>query len=145
MSPNLEWGWWEDSAAQFGQQIGGMHRLREDFELVAIQPRLFQQVGGGRLARKEQNLAIRHLRPGRDCGLDAGHSGHDDVGDEQVRLEALERFNRLFAAVDGARFEPGLIQDDGKRVSDYLFVVGYEYLAFGRCCGWRIRHAWVPK
>jgi hypothetical protein len=38
-----------------------------------------------------------------------------------------------------------LIQDDGKRVSDYLFVVGYEYLAFGRCCGWRIRHAEGPQ
>ena len=37
-----------------------MDRLGEDLELVALRPRLFQQIGRGGLAGEEQDLAVRH-------------------------------------------------------------------------------------
>ena len=37
-------------AAEFSQQVGGMHRLGQNLELVPVLPRLFQQIGGCRLA-----------------------------------------------------------------------------------------------
>ena len=37
-------------AAEFSQQVGGVHRLGENLELMAVLPRLFQQIGGCRLA-----------------------------------------------------------------------------------------------
>ena len=38
-----------------------MDWLGENFELMALGPRLFQQIGGGGLAGEEQDLAVRHL------------------------------------------------------------------------------------
>jgi len=132
-------------AAEFRQEVGGVDGLGEDFELVAALAGFFEQVGGGCLAGEQQNFAVGQLRLSCDGGLDAGHSSHDDIGDEHVGLEGIEGFDGFLAAVDGTCLKAGLVENDGERVGDYLFVVGYEYLAFDQCGGGRFRHAESPR
>jgi len=121
--------------AELGQQVGGVHGFGENLELVAQGAGLLEEIRGGGLSGEEENLAVGHLGAGRDGGLDAGHSGHDDVGDEHVGLEAVEALDGLLATVDGAGFEAGLVENDGESVGDHLFIVGDEYAWLGRCGG----------
>ena len=121
-----------------------MDGLGEDLELVALVARLLQQTGGGGLAAEEQDLAVWSLGARGDGGLDAVDAGHDDIGYEHVWLEAVEGLDGGLSAVDGARLEAGLVEDDGQRVGDDLFVVGHEDPAFGRRCGGCFSHAESP-
>ncbi len=92
------------------------------------------------LAGEEQNLAAGQLVAGGDGSFDAGHSGHDDVGDEHVGSKGVERFDGLLAAIDGARLKASLIEDDSEGVGDDLLVVGDEDAGFGRSGGGCIWH-----
>ena len=122
-----------------------MDGLGENLKLVSLGAGFLQQICGRGLAGEEENFAVGHLGAGGNGSFDAGHAGHDDVGDEHVGLEAFERLDGLFAAVDGARFKAGLVQDDGQRVGDDLLVVGDEHPGLGRCFGCGIRHAESPQ
>ncbi len=124
-------------AAEFGEEVGGVDWFGEDLELVALGAGFFEEVGGGGLAGEEKNLAVGAPGAGGDGGFDAGHAGHDDVGDEHVGFKGIERFDGFFAAVDGARLEARLIEDDGEGVGDHLLIVGDEdarLLRRIRCC-----------
>jgi len=107
-----------------------MDRLREDFEFVALGAGLFKQVRGSGLARKEKDFALWQFAASDDCSFDAGHAGHDDVADEHVGLEALERLDGLFSAKHGACLKARLIQDNCQGVGNYLLVIGDEYPGF---------------
>ena len=59
-------------------------------------------------------------------------------------LEGVERFEGLFAAVDGASLKACLVKNDGEGVGDHLFIVGDEDAWLGRCGGGCFRHAVIP-
>ena len=59
-----------------------MDGLGEDFKLVALGAGALQQIGGGRLAGEEQDLATGKKLTNPDRSLDAVNVGHDDVADD---------------------------------------------------------------
>ena len=110
-----------------------MNWLGKNLELVALRPSFFQQISCGSLTRKQQNFAAWALGPSRDGGFNARHSSHNDVRDEHIWRERIQRLDGLFAAVDRSSFKTGLVQDDGESVRNDLFVVGDENARLGRC------------
>jgi len=107
-----------------------MDRFSKDFELVTLRAGLFQQIRGSGLAGKEKDLALWKFAASDDCCFNTGHAGHDDVADEHIGLEALERLDGLFSAEHGACLKARLIQDNRQGVGDYLLVIGDEYPGF---------------
>ena len=116
----------------------------EDFELVTLAAGLFQQICGRGLARKKEDFALWKFAASDDCSFDTGHAGHDDVADEHIGLETLERLDGLFSAKHGARLEARLVQDDCESVGNYLLVISNEYSGFGGVGGW-ICHSEGPQ
>lgn len=100
-----------------------MNGLGQDLELVAFCASFFEQIGSGGLPGEEQDFTVGHLFARLDGSLDAGHSRHDDVGDQHIWLKGVERFDGLFSAKNGSGLKSGLVEDDGQRICDYLFVV----------------------
>src|SRR6202789_3845493 len=117
-------------AAQFCQQVSGVHRLGEDLEFVPLHAGLFEKIRGGCLAGEQKDLAIWQSAAGDDCRFDTGHAGHDDVADEHVGLKALNRLDGFLSAEDGARLKACLIQDDREGVRNYLVVICNDYSGF---------------
>ena len=117
-------------AAQLGQQILGMDWLGQNLELVALGARLLKQVGRGCLAGKEQDLDLRQQGADPDRRVDAVQIGHDDVGDEHIRLKCRGQLDGLFAGIDGAGFKAALVQNHGQRVGNDSFIVDDQHLGF---------------
>ena len=107
-----------------------MDGLGKDFEFVAFCAGLLQKVGRGSLTGEEQDFALRQSTACDDRGFDTGHAGHDDVADEHVGLEGLDRLDGLLSTKDCTRLKACLIQDNCERVGNYLFVIGDEYSGF---------------
>src|ERR1700727_1605755 len=97
---------------------------------------LFEQVCGGGLAREKKDLSVWQFAARDNCSFDAGHSSHDDVADEHIGLEVLERLNGFFSAKNCTCLKACLIQNNCQSVGDYLFVIGDQDLGFrcSRCC-----------
>jgi len=115
-----------------------MDRLGEYLEFVTLGAGLFEQIGGGGLSGEEKDLALWQFAARNDCRFDAGHTSHDDIADEHVRLEAVEQLDSFFAAKNGARLKACLIQNNCESVGDYLLVVGDQN--FRSWCG---RSCWI--
>lgn len=123
-----------------------MDRFGQNLKLMALCPGFFQKVCGSGLSGEQKDLALREFAAGDDCGFNAGHSGHNDVADEHIRLKALKRLDGLLSAEDSACFESGLIQDDCECISDHLFVICYKNPRFygsGDC--WLCHAEFSPK
>src|SRR5271170_3716396 len=66
------------------EEVGGVDGLGESGEVVAGVAGFFKEVDGRGLSREEEHLALRELAGQGDGEIDAAHSGHDDVGDEEL-------------------------------------------------------------
>ena len=118
-----------------------MDGLGEDLKFMPLGASLFEEVGCSGLAGEEKDLAVGHAGAGGNGGFNAGHAGHNDIRDEHVGLEGVERFQSLLSTVDGAGLEACLIKNDGEGIGDHLFIVGDEDAWLGRCGGGCFRHA----
>ena len=107
-----------------------MHRLGEDFKLVALGADAIEQIGGSGLTGEQENLAAGEHGANLDGGIDPVEVGHDDVGDEHVGAESLSHFDGLLAAVDGGGIEAGLVEDDGKSIGDDALVIRDKHFGF---------------
>ena len=70
-----------------------------------------------------------------DGRVDSVQAGHDDIGDEHVRLEGRGQLDGLFAGIDGAGLKAALIQNHGQRIGDHPFIVGNQNFGFGSVSG----------
>ena len=94
-----------------------MNWLSENLKLMALCPRLLQQIGRCSLSREKKYFALGQFAPGYDCSLDSRHAGHNNVADEHIRLEGVKRLDGLFPTEDRAGFKPRLVENDCKRIA----------------------------
>lgn len=127
---NTDCGDTEELLAEFCQKILRVDGLGEDFELVALGARAFQEVGGSGLAGEEQDFAAREETANVDGGLDTVHVGHDDVADDEVGTNGFGALDGAGSGIDSRGIEPVLVEDYGERVGDYSFVVYHQNLGF---------------
>lgn len=104
-----------------------MNGFEENFKLVAADAGIAQQVGGRGLAGEQQNPAVRNHCANLNGSFDAGHAGHDDIAEEDIRVEEPSGFDGRLATIDSAGFKSTLIQDDAQSVGDDLLVIGDEH------------------
>jgi len=116
-------------------------RLGENFESIAGCVFLFEHFGGRGLAGEQEDANIGQQGFHPDGCFDAIQFRHDDVRDEQVRLESGRHFQGLHAGIDRLGFKAALIKDHRKGVGDDPFIVGDQDLWFGG----RIRHGGTHK
>src|SRR4051812_25946828 len=102
------------SRLQLCQQVLRMDRLRQDFELVALGTGVFEQIGGGGLSGKEQNLATGQELTDVYGGFNAIHVRHDHVTYHKVGTNSLGTFDGCGSRINGSSVEPMLIQDDSQ-------------------------------
>jgi len=100
--------------------------LGESGEVVAGAARFFKEVDGGGLAGEEEDLALREFAGQCDGEIDATHSGHDDVGDEELGSDVEGEGERTGAIVGCVGVEAALRENDGEGVGDDSFVVDDE-------------------
>lgn len=128
-------------AAQAGEELGGVDGFEEDFEFVAAEAGIVEEVGGGGLAREEQDAAVGDEGADLDGGVDAGDAGHDDVGEEDVGVEGAGGIDGVLAAVDGGSLKAVLGEDQAKGIGDDAFIVGHEDTRPRRRAGSRVHGA----
>jgi hypothetical protein len=109
---------------QFAEQILGVDGFGQDFKVVTLGMSTIEQVGGGGLAREQQNFDGWQQRTDANGGLYSVQVGHDDIRDQHVGLEGWREFQRFFAGVDGLGLEAALIEDHSQRICNDPLVVG---------------------
>ena len=108
-----------------------MDGLGESGEVVAGVAGFFKEVDGRGLSREEEHLALRELAGQGDGEIDAAHSGHDDVGDEELGSDPEGEGEGTGAIVGCVGFETALRENDGEGVGDDPFVVDDENYGTG--------------
>ena len=121
--------------AQFAEQILRMDRFGQYLEIVTLCMSLLQQIGGGCLAGKKQDLDGWQQGANADGGINAVQVGHDDIGDQHVGLEGGRKFKGFFAGIHGACLKAALVQDHGQGVGDDPFVIGDKDFGFVNLVG----------
>jgi len=80
-----------------------MNRLQEKIEVISVRSCGFKHIGGGGLAGKQQDFAIRAIFSHSNCQLDPGYQRHHDVGNQEVGsiepsgFQCLERLRKALA------------------------------------------------
>jgi hypothetical protein len=115
---------WLLREAEAVEELAGVDGLEEDFEVVAADTGIAHEVGGGGLAGEEQDAAAGDHGADLNGGFDAAHTGHDDVGEEDLGVKVTRGFDGSLAAVDSGGFEAILVQNQSESVGDDTFVVG---------------------
>jgi hypothetical protein len=98
--------------------------LEENLEVVAADPGIAEEVGGSGLAGEQQDAAAGYHAGDLNSGFNATHTGHNDVGEENVRMEMARGLDSFLAAINGSGFEAILIENHAQGVGDDAFVVG---------------------
>src|SRR5215467_10148026 len=75
---------WPDQLFNPEEQLFGMKRLGEEFEVVATALGVFQNLGGLSLPGEEQDMTAWKLLTNRDCQLDAVHTWHYNIAEDEV-------------------------------------------------------------
>jgi hypothetical protein len=120
-----------------------MDWLGENLKLVSLGAGFLQQVRGGCLTGKQQDLAFRQHGANLNRRVDAIHIIHNDIANDHFRLHGLSQFNGGFPAVCGSRFKTVPIQDNDQRVRDNAFIVDHQYLWLHETSLAVLKNEWV--
>ena len=124
-------------ACDAGQQCVGVDGLGEHGEIVGGAAGVVFEVDDVDVAGEEEDLAVGSRLFDGDGEIDAGHSGHEDVGDEVVGGDDLRDGERVFCVVGGGGCVVLFAEDCDESVCDEGFVVDYEDYWEGRALrGW---------
>src|SRR6266446_7310344 len=101
----------------------------EYLEFVSLRPGRFQQIGGGRLSRKQENFAFRYRLSDLNRNVNSGDGFvfEDDVADHQIGTRAARVINGLLPGIDGRRIEAVLVEDDRKGIGYHSFIIYHQY------------------
>ncbi len=114
--------------------MGGVDGFGQELEVVAAGAGAGEDFNGGGLAAEEEDAGFgKHLADG-DGGFDAVDVRHEDVGEDEVRVEAAGGIDGVLAAVDGVGLIAVADEDLNDGVGDEGFVVDDEDAA-GRRAG----------
>ena len=108
------------------QHVGGVDGLGQGGEVMAVVTRSFEEIDGGGLTGEQEDLALWNGFGDDDCQLDARHSGHDDVRDQEVRLDFASELQCTLSIVGGQGGEAAFRKDDGERIRYDSLVVDDE-------------------
>lgn len=104
-----------------------MDGLEQDFEVVAANASIAQQVGSGGLAGEQQDAAIGNQAADLNSGLDAAHARHDDIAEEDLGTKMARSLDRFLSAVNRDGFKAVLCKDQSEGVGDDAFVIGDQH------------------
>src|SRR5580692_5835668 len=107
-----------------------MYRLCQNFKLMALSPCILQQIGRRGLAGEEKYLATGQEATNADSRFNAIHVRHDDIADDQIRLERSCAFHCCCSGIHRRSVISVQIEDFGQSVSNDLLVVNHQNSRF---------------
>lgn len=118
-----------------------MDGLEEDFEFVATQAGIVQEVGSGGLAGKQQHAAGRDEGADLDGRLNPADSRHDDIGEKDIGMKSARGIDGVLPVIDRGGFVAVLGKDQPQRIGDDMLIVGDKDASPGSRRGVRIHWA----
>jgi hypothetical protein len=116
-----------------------MYWLGKDFELVSLGTRTLEQIGGGSLAGEKEDLTAGEKSANIDGCFDAVHIRHDDVADDEVRMDIPGALHRSSTGINGGRIEPVLVENDCKGIGDNPLVVNHKNFRLRLAIGHQVK------
>ncbi len=111
---------------EYAQELLGLCRFCQDFEVMAVALRFFQQFGRGDFAREQNDTAIRDCLLHVQRNLNAVGVGEIDVAKKDTGLELRGDGESLSAIARTSHVVAVLLQNQLKRLQHYGFVFHYE-------------------
>jgi len=110
------------------QQFVRMYGLIEDVEVVASGAGALHQVNGGRLTGEQEDFAVGQHFTDADGDLNAVHVGHDDVTDQEGRLEIESFAERGMPGIRDLAVIAALAEDKAQGIGNQNLVICDQHL-----------------